>query len=58
MNVQTKLGSRDAKTNKPLTYAALLNSLAKNILKNKYLTYDRPASDCVRLKKLKLGRLV
>lgn len=42
MNIQTMLGSRDAKKNKPLFYAVLLNSLSKNISKNKCMTFDRP----------------
>lgn len=36
----------------------LLNSLLKNISKNKCMTFDRPVLDCACLKKLKLGRLV
>lgn len=44
--------------NTSLSYAALLNSLAKSIWKNKYIMYDRPALDCADSKELKLGGLV
>lgn len=57
MNIQTVVWSRDAKINKPLSYAALLKSLPKNISKNKFMTFDSPVLDCACWKKL-TGRLV